>query len=62
MPCSSRRSAGEILRSVTPHDRVVPLRFGLDLSDPADAELFVEGVRAADEAIAAQERWERAQR
>ncbi|WP_441288301.1 hypothetical protein ACSRUE_41030 [Sorangium sp. KYC3313] len=34
----------------------------IDLDDPADATLFIEGVRAADIAIAAQARWERAQR
>ncbi|AGP39506.1 hypothetical protein [Sorangium cellulosum] len=42
-----------------PRDRVVMLRFGLDLDDPAHAALFVSDVRAADDAIAAQERWER---
>jgi hypothetical protein len=56
------RPAAAILRLVSPRDRAVLLRLGLDLDDPADAELFVEGVRAADDAIAAQERWERAQR
>ncbi|AGP39594.1 hypothetical protein [Sorangium cellulosum] len=35
------------------------LRYGLDLDDPAHAALFVSGVRAADDVIAAQERWER---
>ncbi|WP_437596831.1 hypothetical protein WMF28_30080 [Sorangium sp. So ce590] len=54
------RHTVEILRSVPPRDRAVLLRLGLDLNDPADAELFVEGVRAADMAIAEQERWERA--
>ncbi|WP_438002513.1 hypothetical protein WMF26_36215 [Sorangium sp. So ce185] len=34
------------------------LRYGLDLDDPAHAALFVSGVRAADDAIEAQERWE----
>ncbi|WP_437619638.1 hypothetical protein [Sorangium sp. So ce1151] len=34
------------------------LRFGLDLDDPGAAELFIEGVRTADGAIAEQERWE----
>ncbi|XXT16514.1 hypothetical protein WME94_40405 [Sorangium sp. So ce429] len=53
------RSAAEILRSVSPRERVVMLRFGLDLDDPAHAALFVSGVRAVDDAIAAQERWER---
>ncbi|WP_434042304.1 MULTISPECIES: hypothetical protein [Sorangium] len=53
------RSAAEILRSVPPRDRARMLRFGLDLDDPADAALFVSGVRAADDGIAAQERWER---
>ncbi|WP_437285504.1 hypothetical protein [Sorangium sp. So ce406] len=53
------RSAAEILRSVPPRDRARMLRFGLDLNDPEHAALFVSGVRAADEAIAAQERWER---
>ncbi|WP_437753061.1 hypothetical protein [Sorangium sp. So ce1389] len=60
MPSYRRaRSAAEILRSVSPRERVVMLRFGLDLDDPAHVELFVSGVRAADDAIAAQERWER---
>ncbi|XXX73925.1 hypothetical protein WMF30_40395 [Sorangium sp. So ce134] len=60
MPSHRRdRSAAEILRSVPPRDRAKMLRFGLNLDDPADAELFVSGVRAADDAIAAQERWER---
>jgi hypothetical protein len=45
---------------VPPRDRALLLRFGLDLNNPTDAELFVEGVRAADDAIAAQQRWERA--
>ncbi|WP_437765372.1 hypothetical protein WMF27_30315 [Sorangium sp. So ce281] len=57
---SVRRSAAEILRTVPPRDRAVLLYFGLDLDDPAHAEFFVEGVRAADDAIAAQQRWERA--
>ncbi|WP_437294865.1 hypothetical protein [Sorangium sp. So ce426] len=52
-------SAAEILRSVPQRDRALLLRLGLDLDNPADAELFVEGVRAADDAIAAQVRWER---
>ncbi|WP_437934237.1 hypothetical protein [Sorangium sp. So ce341] len=34
-------------------------RLGFDLDDPEFAALFVEGVRAADDAIAEQERWER---
>ncbi|WP_437591509.1 hypothetical protein [Sorangium sp. So ce1000] len=54
-----RRSAAEILRSVPPRDRAALLRAGLDLDDPADAKLFVSGVRAADASIAEQERWER---
>ncbi|KYF99009.1 hypothetical protein BE18_28450 [Sorangium cellulosum] len=54
-----RVSSSEILRSIPPRDRVVMLRFGLDLDDPAHAALFVSDVRAADDAIAAQERWER---
>ncbi|XYH94641.1 hypothetical protein ACMHYB_43475 [Sorangium sp. So ce1128] len=53
------RSAAEILRSVSTRERVVMLRYGLDLDDPEHAALFVSGVRAADDAIAAQERWER---
>ncbi|WP_437765336.1 hypothetical protein WMF27_30500 [Sorangium sp. So ce281] len=57
---SVRRSAAEILRMVPPRDRAALLRLGLDLNHPADAALFVDGVRAADDAIAAQERWERA--
>ncbi|WP_437659924.1 hypothetical protein [Sorangium sp. So ce1182] len=56
--CRRARSDAEILRSVPPPERVVMLRFGLDLDDPAHAALFVSGVRAADDAIAAQERWE----
>ncbi|MGK4000831.1 hypothetical protein [Sorangium sp. So ce1024] len=60
MPSYRRpRSAAEILRSVSPRDRAVMLRFGLDLDDPEDAALFVAGVRAADDAIADQNRWER---
>ncbi|WP_437935133.1 hypothetical protein [Sorangium sp. So ce341] len=60
MPSYRRdRSAAEILRSVPPRDRARMLRFGLDLDDPEHAALFVSGVRAADDAIAAQERWER---
>ncbi|HTN91947.1 MAG TPA: hypothetical protein VL242_50105 [Sorangium sp.] len=54
-----RRPAAEILRSVPSRDCDVMLRLGLDLDDPADAELLVEGVRAADRTIAEQERWER---
>ncbi|WP_437298895.1 hypothetical protein [Sorangium sp. So ce426] len=54
-PCS----AAEILRSVPQRDRTLLLRLGLNLDNPAHAELFVEGVRAADDAIAAQVRWER---
>ncbi len=53
------RSAAEILRSVPPRDRAMLLQLGLDLDDPVDAAFFVSGVRAADEAIAAQKRWER---
>ncbi|WP_437533329.1 hypothetical protein WME79_06405 [Sorangium sp. So ce726] len=45
---------------VSPRDWEALLRLGLDLYDPADAALFVDGVRAADDAIAAQERWGRA--
>ncbi len=59
---SARRSSAEILHAVPPRDRAMLLQLGVDLNDPEDAELFVEGVRAADEAIAEQERWERAQR
>ncbi|HTN89365.1 MAG TPA: hypothetical protein VL242_37065 [Sorangium sp.] len=60
MPSYRRaHSAAEILRSVSPRERVMMLRFGLNLDDPEHAELFVSGVRAADDAIAAQERWER---
>ncbi|AGP35493.1 hypothetical protein [Sorangium cellulosum] len=40
-------------------DRALLLRLGLDLDNPAHAELFVEGVRAADDDIADQVRWER---
>ncbi|WP_437631094.1 hypothetical protein [Sorangium sp. So ce854] len=54
-----RRSAAEILRSVPPRDRAVMLRLGLDLDDPEAAELFVEGVRAAEDALVEQARWER---
>ncbi|XXX77677.1 hypothetical protein WMF30_02715 [Sorangium sp. So ce134] len=53
------RSAAAILRSVPQSDRALLLRLGLDLDNPAHAELFVEGVRAADDAIADQVRWER---
>ncbi|WP_438032393.1 hypothetical protein [Sorangium sp. So ce204] len=53
------RSAAEILCTVPPRDRAVLLRLGLDLDDHEVAELFVEGVRAADTSIAEQERWER---
>ncbi|AUX38866.1 uncharacterized protein SOCE26_002460 [Sorangium cellulosum] len=53
------RSAAEILGSVPPQDRALLLRLGLDLEDPVHAEFFVDGVRAADEAIADQVRWER---
>ncbi|WP_437275829.1 hypothetical protein WME90_31885 [Sorangium sp. So ce375] len=56
---STRLSDAEILRMVPPRDRAALLRLGLDLNNPADAALFVSGVRAADDAIAAQERWER---
>ncbi|WP_437736279.1 hypothetical protein [Sorangium sp. So ce1335] len=34
------------------------LRLRLDLGDPEAAELFAEGVRTADEAIAERARWE----
>ncbi|WP_438010907.1 hypothetical protein WME89_20935 [Sorangium sp. So ce321] len=54
-------SAAEILRSVSPRERVMMLWFGLNLDDPEDAELFVEGVHVTDRAIAEQERWEREQ-
>ncbi|WP_437740468.1 hypothetical protein WMF39_32950 [Sorangium sp. So ce1504] len=57
---STRRLAAEIVRMVPPRDRALLLRFGLDLNNPTDAKLFVEGVRAAEDAIAAQQRWERA--
>ncbi|AUX39947.1 uncharacterized protein SOCE26_013420 [Sorangium cellulosum] len=40
-------------------DRALLLRLGLDLDNPAHAEFFVEGVRAANDAIADQVRWER---
>ncbi|WP_437664860.1 hypothetical protein [Sorangium sp. So ce1182] len=53
--------AAEILRSVSPRERVMMLWFGLNLDDPEDAELFVEGVHVTDRAIAEQERWEREQ-
>ncbi|WP_437644637.1 hypothetical protein [Sorangium sp. So ce362] len=53
------RSAAEILRTVPPRHRAVLLGLGLNLDDPADAALFVSGVHAADDAITAQERWER---
>ncbi|WP_437287500.1 hypothetical protein [Sorangium sp. So ce406] len=54
-PCS----AAEILCSVPQRDRTLLLRLGLNLDNPAHAELFVEGVRTADAAIADQVRWER---
>ncbi|WP_437655105.1 hypothetical protein [Sorangium sp. So ce1182] len=54
-PCS----AVEILCSVAQRDRTLLLRLGLNLDNPGHAELFVEGVRAADDAIEAQVRWER---
>ncbi|WP_437899338.1 hypothetical protein [Sorangium sp. So ce124] len=54
-----RRSAAEILRSVPARNRLVLLQLGVDLDDPADAELFISGVRAAEASIAEQERWER---
>ncbi|WP_437592318.1 hypothetical protein [Sorangium sp. So ce1000] len=54
-----RRSALEILRSVPPQNRLALLELGVDLDDPADAELFISGVRAAEVSIAEQERWER---
>ncbi|KYF57772.1 hypothetical protein BE08_20460 [Sorangium cellulosum] len=37
------------------------LRLGLDLYDPETAEIFVEGVRAADESIAEDARRERSE-
>lgn len=43
---------------VPPRHRAVLLRLGLDIDDPADAALFIDGALAADDAIAAQERWE----
>ncbi|WP_437877811.1 hypothetical protein [Sorangium sp. So ce513] len=49
-------SAAERLRSVPPRDRTVMLRLGLDLDNPEAAELCVEGVRAADDAIAGSRR------
>ncbi|WP_437629609.1 hypothetical protein [Sorangium sp. So ce854] len=58
-PARYPRSAAAILRSVPPRDRAMLRRLGLDLDNPAHAELFVEGVRAADDAIADQVRWER---
>lgn len=58
-PARYPRSAAEILRAVPPRHRAALLRLGLDLNDRAVARLFVEGVRAADEAIASQQRWER---
>ncbi|WP_437720820.1 hypothetical protein [Sorangium sp. So ce861] len=58
-PARRPRSAAAILRSVPPEDRLIMRRLGYDLDDPEFAALFVAGVRAADEAIAEQERWER---
>ncbi|WP_437831403.1 hypothetical protein [Sorangium sp. So ce1153] len=58
-PARYPHSAAAILRSVPQRDRALLLRLGLDLDNPAQAELFVEGVRAADDAIADQVRWER---
>ncbi|WP_437726120.1 hypothetical protein [Sorangium sp. So ce861] len=55
-PARYPRSAAAILRCVPPRDRAMLLRLGLDLDNPAHAELFVEGVRAADDAIADQVR------
>ncbi|WP_437299241.1 hypothetical protein [Sorangium sp. So ce426] len=52
-------SAVEILRSVPAHNRHVLRELGVDLDDPADAKLFISGVRAAEASIAEQERWER---
>lgn len=49
-----RRSAPEILREVPPRVRAGFRRMGVDLDDPAQARLFVEGVRAAEEQIAAE--------
>lgn len=48
------RSAAAILREVPPHVRAGLRRIGVDLDDPAQAKLFVDGVRAADECIAAE--------
>ncbi|MGK4006336.1 hypothetical protein WMF31_27195 [Sorangium sp. So ce1036] len=47
-----RRPAAQILREVPPRVRAGLLRLGLDPDDPAQARLFVEGVRVADELIA----------
>ncbi|WP_437733494.1 hypothetical protein [Sorangium sp. So ce1335] len=58
-PARYPRSAAAILLSVPQRDRALLLRLGLDLDNPAHAELFVEGVRAADDALADQVRWER---
>ncbi|WP_437774904.1 hypothetical protein [Sorangium sp. So ce1097] len=58
-PARYPRPAAEILRSVPPHHRAALLQLGLDLDDPAVARLFVEGVRAAEDEIASQQRWER---
>ncbi|WP_437997196.1 hypothetical protein WMF26_40955 [Sorangium sp. So ce185] len=58
-PARYPRSAAAILRSAPPRDRAMLLRLGVDLDNPAHAELFVEGVRSADDAIADQVRWER---
>lgn len=60
-PARYPRSAAAILSSVPQRDRALLLRLGLDLDNPAHAEFFVEGVRAADDAIADQVRWEREQ-
>lgn len=54
-----RRSDAEILREVPPRVRAKLRRLGIDLDDPADARLFAEGARAAEEAIAEQEKLER---
>jgi hypothetical protein len=59
VPVPRRRSNAEILRKVPPRVRAALLRFGIDLDDPADARLFTDGARAAEEAIVAQEKWER---
>lgn len=57
-PVTRRRSDAEIISEVPPRMRARLRRIGLDLEDPEVARHFAEGVRAAEEFTAKEERRE----